>query len=125
MQVLVLVLLLLLLPMYREANMSKHGKSRSPARQHWNWMLTRWIFGSRHICYWERLDVHGMSQLPVVTAVFCTRAAAAQRSATVSSLDYFVRLLEDWMHDPCGDNATATAGARIVDAFAKEQARHY
>jgi hypothetical protein len=69
--------------------------------------------------------VHGPSQLPVDTAVFCTRAAAAQRKCNVSSLDYFVRLLEDWMHDPCGDNATATAGARIVDAFAKEQARHH
>jgi hypothetical protein len=29
------------------------------------------------------------------------------------------------MHDPCGDNATATAGARMVGAFDKDQqARH-
>jgi hypothetical protein len=46
-----------------------------------------------------------------------------QRNITISSPDYFVRLMEDWMHDPCGDNATATAGFRMVDAFDKDQAR--
>jgi hypothetical protein len=48
-----------------------------------------------------------------------------QRKITFSLPDYFLRLLEDWVHDTCGDNATAAAGARIVDAFAKGQARHY
>jgi hypothetical protein len=33
--------------------------------------------------------------------------------------------MEDWIHDPCGDNATATAGARMVDAFDKDQARRH
>jgi hypothetical protein len=101
---------------------SKPGKSRSRARQ---------LVLDAHkmdICQPAHLLLrHDLMRMARASSLWIRQyfvPVQQQRNITISSPDYFVRLLDDWMHDPCGDNATTTAGARIVDAFAKEQARH-
>jgi hypothetical protein len=104
---------------------SKPGKSRSPARQLELDAHKMDICQPVHLLL--RRDLMRMARASSlwIRRYFLPVQQLPQRNITISSPDYFVRLLEDWMHDPCGDNATATAGARIVDAFAKEEARHH
>lgn len=102
---------------------SKPGKFRSPARQ------VELDAHKMDICHPAHLLLRrDLMRMARTSSLWIRRyfipvqqQQLQQRKITISSPDYFVRLLEDWMYDPCGDNATATAGARIVDAFAKEQ----
>jgi hypothetical protein len=104
----------------KEIPHSKPGKARSPARQLELDAHKMDICQPAHLLL--RRDLMRMARASSLwIRRYFVPLQQLQRNITISSPDYFVRIMEDWMHDPCGDNATATAGARMVDAFDKDQ----
>jgi hypothetical protein len=96
---------------------SKPGKSRSPALQVEMEVYKMEIRQPAHLL--PRRDLMRFLARPSSLRIrqYSVPVQQQQRKITIWSPNDYVRLLEDLVNDPCGDNATAAAGARIVDHF--------
>lgn len=97
----------------------KPGKVWSPARQQVLDAAKIDICDSQHLSV--RRDLMRIARTSSVWIRRFFLQQTEQRGITVSSPAYFDEIMEDWMNDPCPGDGTKGAGARLLEAFDKDE----